>query len=200
MSTVAVLTVVMAAIGILLVLVLPASKPPPLTVGPQVVCTVVPESNLLPLIAGSRTVCSAVSIPNPRSVTVEPYLPVPGQQPANVAQARAEVENAFTMVYGHEPYDQKLVLLQGGADPAVVAAGNAAAASRPQIAAGSMPVVLRIVFTDATHAAVLYEIDYNRQPTVGPKIGEAILDGGAWKVTRATFCQDIDNAGTGITC
>jgi hypothetical protein len=107
---------------------------------------------------------------------------------------------AFTTVYGNGPNDQKLVLLQGGPDPAVIAAGDAAAAKYPQISAGSTPVVLRVVFTDVTDAAVLYEIDYRGQPTVGPKIGHAILDNGTWKVTRSTYCQDIDNSETGTTC
>ena len=129
-----------------------------------------------------------------------PTLPSPGPQPADVASAEAGVKTAFTTVYGDGPNDQKLVLLQGGANPAVIAAGDAAAAKYPQISAGSTPVVLQVVFTDATDAAVLYEIDYHGQPTVGPKIGYAILDGGTWKVTRATYCGDIDNAGAGITC
>jgi hypothetical protein len=127
-------------------------------------------------------------------------LPSPGPQPQDVASAEAAVRTAFTTVYGDGPNDQKLVLLQGGAAPAVVAAGNAAAARYPQISAGSTPMVLQVVFTDATDAAVLYEIDYHGQPTVGPKVGHAILDAGTWKVTRSTYCGDIDNAGTGITC
>jgi hypothetical protein len=134
------------------------------------------------------------------NAALTPTLPSPGTQPPDVASAEAEVKTAFTTVYGHEPSDQKLVLLQGGAAPAVVAAGNAAAAKYPQISAGSTPVVLQVVFTKATHAAVLYEIDYQGRPTVGPKIGYAILDSGTWKVTRSTYCQDIDNAGTGTTC
>ena len=60
--------------------------------------------------------------------------------------------------------------------------------------------MLQVVFTDAQDAAVLYEIDYQGTPTVGPKIGYAVLDNGTWKVTRATYCADIDNAGTGVTC
>lgn len=136
----------------------------------------------------------------PVSAAPNPTLPSPGPQPPDVASAKDEVMTAFTTVYGNGPNDQKLVLLQGGADPAVVAAGDAAAAKYPQIAAGSTPVVLQVVFTDVTDAAVLYEIDYRGQPTVGPKIGHAILDSGTWKVTRSTYCQDIDNSGTGTTC
>ena len=129
-----------------------------------------------------------------------PTLPTAGQQPTDPASAKSDVENAFTTVYGHGQTDQRLQLLQGGADPTVVAAGNAAAESHPQIAAASVPVVLQVVFTDPKDAAVLYEINYQGTPTVGPKIGYAVLDGGTWKVTRATFCADINNAGTGMTC
>ncbi|MGO8860851.1 MAG: hypothetical protein ACLQRH_08790 [Acidimicrobiales bacterium] len=81
-----------------------------------------------------------------------------------------------------------------------MAAGDAAAQKYPQISLGSTPKVLQVVFTDPTDAAVLYEIDYEGKPTVGPKIGYAVLDGGTWKVTRATYCGDIDNSGTGVTC
>ena len=82
----------------------------------------------------------------------------------------------------------------------MIAAANAAGQAHPQIAAASVPVVLQVVFTDPKDAAVLYEIDYQGSPVVGPKIGYAVLDGGTWKVTRATFCGDINNAGTGVTC
>jgi hypothetical protein len=150
------------------------------------------------------TSTTPTTTPQPSSAPVSapptPTLPSPGPQPPDVASAKEEVMTAFTTVYGDGPNDQKLVLLQGGADPAVVAAGNAAAAKYPQISAGLTPVVLQVVFTDATDAAVLYEIDYQGQLTVGPKIGHAILDSGTWKVTRSTYCQDIDNSGTGTTC
>ncbi len=155
------------------------------------------------IVAGTAIVLTLV-LPDSSTVPValrsSPYLPAPGRQPGDVARAHSEVSTAFATVYGHGPDVEKLSLLQGGGDPAVVAAGRAAAAKFPQISAGSMPVVLRVVFTDATHAAVLYEIVYHGQPTVGPKLGSAILDGGVWMVTRATYCQDIDNAGTGMTC
>jgi hypothetical protein len=150
--------------------------------------------------ASPVTVTNNPSTAVPVSAAPGSVLPPPGPQPSDVASAEADVNTAFTTVYGHGPADQKLVRLQGGADPAVVAAGNAAAAAYPQISAASTPVVLQVVFTDATDAAVLYEIDYQGQPTVGPKIGNAILDGGTWKVTRSTYCQDINNAKSGTKC
>jgi hypothetical protein len=105
----------------------------------------------------------------------------------------------FKAVYGQGTSGQKLRLVQG-ADQTVIAAANAAASAHAQVSATSSPVVLQVVFTDPKHAAVLYEIDYQGSAVVGPKIGYAVLDGGAWKVTRATFCADINNAGTGVTC
>ena len=128
-----------------------------------------------------------------------PTLPPAGSQPSDPA-AQAAVETAFQTVYGQGAPNQKLQLLQGGPNQAVVAAGDAAAQKYPQISLGSTPKVLQVVFTDPTDAAVLYEIDYEGKPTVGPKIGYAVLDGGTWMVTRATYCGDIDNSGTGVTC
>jgi hypothetical protein len=133
----------------------------------------------------------------PTSTT--PSLPPAGSQPSDSGSAKSAVQTAFETVYGHGPNDQKLRLLEG-ADQAVVAAGDAAARAYPQISAGSTPVVLQVVFTDSKDAAVLYEIAYHGSPTVGPKVGYAVLDGGTWKVTRATYCGDINNAGTGVTC
>jgi hypothetical protein len=128
-----------------------------------------------------------------------PSLPPAGTQPAAPASAKADVENVFTAVYGQGSAAQKLALVQG-ADQTVIAAANAAASFHAQVSAASSPVVLQVVFTDPEHAAVLYQIDYQGSPVVGPKIGYAVLDGGVWKVTRATFCADINNAGTGVTC
>ncbi len=140
---------------------------------------------------------SSVTVPAPTSTT--PSLPPPGSQPSDSASAKSAVQTAFETVYGHGPNDQKLRLLEG-ADQAVVAAGDAAARAYPQISAGSTPVVLQVVFTDSKDAAVLYEIEYHGSPSVGPKVGYAVLDDGTWKVTRATYCGDINNAGTGVTC
>ncbi len=144
---------------------------------------------------GGGSGSAAVAVPTPTT----PTLPSSGSQPSDPASAKSAVQTAFETVYGHGPNDQKLRLLEG-ADQAVVAAGDAAALAHPQISAGSTPVVLRVVFTDPKDAAVLYEIDYDGTPAVGPKIGYAVLDDGTWKVTRATYCGDIDNAGTGVTC
>jgi len=128
-----------------------------------------------------------------------PTLPKPGPQPAHVARARAAVTKAFEVLYGRGPARIKFAYLQD-ADQQVAKAGKAAAATIPKVATKSFPVVKQVVFTSKTHAAVLYEIEYQRSTVVGPKVGYAVLVGKTWKVTRATFCGDIDNAHTGINC
>jgi hypothetical protein len=133
------------------------------------------------------------------STPTAPSLPPAGKQPANPTAAKTDVENVFRAVYGQGTSAQKLRLVQG-ADQTVIAAADAAASAHAQVSASSAPVVLQVVFTDPKDAAVLYEIDYDGSPVVGPKVGYAVLDGGAWKVTRATFCGDINNAGTAVTC
>jgi hypothetical protein len=130
---------------------------------------------------------------------VAPTLPKPGPQPAHGSSARKAVRKAFDTLYSAEPDSKKFVYLQD-ADSQVGKAGKAAAGTTPQVAAQSLPVVDRVIFTNKTHAAVLYQIDYNGSPVVGPKIGHAVLIGTTWKVTRTTYCGDIDGAHAGVTC
>lgn len=126
-------------------------------------------------------------------------LPKSGPQPAHVGNARAAVRKAFNTVYSAAPGSLKSLYLQDF-DEQVTKAGEAAAAANSEISAKSLPVVDKVVFTSKSQAAVLYQIDYDGNPVVGPKIGYAVLVGKTWKVTRATYCGDIDAAGTGVTC
>ena len=105
---------------------------------------------------------------------------------------------AFTILYSAKPDSIKFAYLQDPSD--LVARAGKAAAATAAIAAKTYAVVEKVVFTDSTHAAVLYEIDYKGSPVVGPRIGHAVVVGGTWKVTRATFCGVIDDAGRRPTC
>ncbi|MGO8864272.1 MAG: hypothetical protein ACLQRH_26380 [Acidimicrobiales bacterium] len=127
-----------------------------------------------------------------------PALPNAGPQPRHVVAARAAVTKAFTILYSARPDSIKFAYLQDPSD--LVARAGKAAAATAAIAAKTYAVVKKVVFTDATHAAVLYEIDYKGNPVVGPRIGDAVVVGGTWKVTRATFCGVIDDAGRRPTC
>jgi hypothetical protein len=123
-----------------------------------------------------------------------PGLPSPGPQPGDVISARAAVTKAFLTLYSHAAQSVRFQYLQG-ADAAVAAAGEKATANYSSLAAATTPVVKGVVFTDTTHAAALYEIDYQGHAVVGPKLGYAVLDSGIWKVTRASYCSDLDNGG-----
>ena len=146
-------------------------------------------------IGGGASIPSACSPPLP----TPPVMPNLGPQPADIGSARKAVRKAFETLYSPQPDKVKFLYLQD-ADAQVGRAGKAAAGTTPQVAAKSLPVVRKVVFTTKTHAAVLYEIDYNGNPVVGPKIGYAVLVGKVWKVTRATYCGDIDGAHTGVNC
>ena len=126
-------------------------------------------------------------------------MPSLGPQPTHEDSARKAVRKAFETLYSPEPDKVKFLYLQD-ADAQVARAGKAAAGTTPHVAAASLPVVKKVVFTTKTHAAVLYEIDYGGNPVVGPKIGYAVLVGKVWKVTRATYCGDIDGAHSGVYC
>jgi hypothetical protein len=113
-----------------------------------------------------------------------------------MATARAAVNAAFITVYGHGEEAGRLRYLQG-ADQAVAVGGEQAAVNPnySAIAADETPVVTQVVFVDPTHAAVLYELDIQGRPVLGPKVGHALLDGGTWRVTRGTYCVDVDSGG-----
>ena len=123
-----------------------------------------------------------------------PQLPPPGPQPADPAAAQAAVTKAFLTLYSRADQSVRFQYLQG-ADAAVAAAGAKAAANFSSLASATTPAVKGVVFTDQTHAAVLYEIDYQGHAVVGPKLGYAVLDAGIWKVTRASYCSDLQNGG-----
>ena len=127
-------------------------------------------------------------------------LPPAGEPPADQTTARAAVVDAFDTVYAPDsPASEKAALIEGYSEQIVVA-GAAVDRKYPSLTASVTPQVLQVVFTSPTEAAVLYETNYQGHTVMGPKVGYAVLDGGTWKVTRATFCQDINNAGAGPTC
>lgn len=144
----------------------------------------------LPTAPAHRTPSAACQPPPPPPV----QLPPPGPQPVDVLSARAAVTKAFLTLYSHAAQSVRFRYLQG-ADAAVAAAGAKAAANYSSLASATAPVVRGVVFTDATHATVLYQIDYQGHAVVGPKLGYAVVDSGVWKVTRASYCSDLDNGG-----
>ena len=129
-----------------------------------ILALVLPSSNGVPL--GAPTIFpSPISGVSQRPVAEAPYvpvtpptstLPIPGPQPSDVPTAIAEVETAFTTVYGHEPDGQK-------AGPAPRRSGSAGCRFWGRGREG-VPADLggldargpRGRLTDPTNAAVLY--------------------------------------------
>jgi hypothetical protein len=62
-----------------------------------------------------------------------------------------------------------------------------AQASNPMSGSTSV-TVSDVKVTDPSHAAVTYTVLMNGSPVLPNQAGQAVLDGGQWKVAAATFC------------
>jgi hypothetical protein len=95
------------------------------------------------------------------------------------------VDDAFTAFFDPKtPASQRADLLQNGPAFAPV---FAAQANNP-MASQTSATVSSITLTDPTHAAVTYTILAGGNPVLPNQQGQAINEGGHWKVSDATFC------------
>jgi hypothetical protein len=120
---------------------------------------------------------------------------VVGAAPADDVVARSNVIHAYQTVYdGTEPTDTRLAFID---DPnGVGAAFQAAAAGRFATQASAIKARIDSVsFDSAVEASVHYAILVNGVPQFDHRVGTARLDNGLWKVTRATVCGDLLEAG-----
>ena len=119
---------------------------------------------------------------------------VEGDPPADRQAVEAEIDRAFHLAFdaGHTDEERFAVVEDG---PALLPAGRAAAAKYPEAAKSITVTVHRIVFRDPTHAAVNFELFYERAMLLGPQDGEALLVDGRWLVSRDTRCRIIEQAG-----
>jgi hypothetical protein len=121
-----------------------------------------------------------------------PALPPAGEQPADTAAAEAEVRVAWDVVHTYDPanIDQRLALLDDatGVEQAWEAIGDGEYA---EAARTSTTTIRELVFTSPTEAWFRY--DLGTSITDFPnRYGVAVLgDDGAWRITRASVCQDI---------
>lgn len=121
-----------------------------------------------------------------------PELPDPGEQPADAAAAEAEIVELMSRIYGDDAFDTA----DGIDDPTGVAEARDAVAAGgfEEAAASAEAVVEELVFTTPTDAWFRYRIDTS-MGSFRDRFGQAVLVDGAWKVTRATICQDLAMAG-----
>ena len=119
-------------------------------------------------------------------------LPPPGPQPADPSAAKAAVVKAFTEFYTAPPA-QALEYVQD-VDQAVINANKQATAKNPGVTDVGVTVE-QTVFTSPTTAAVRFDILVNGNPVLSGDTGNAALDNGVWKLTRATACADYSLGG-----
>lgn len=119
-------------------------------------------------------------------------LPAPGEQPADPAAARAEVERALQDLF-RAPIEEGLEFFDliddaSGIDLSVaeqIEEGSSVA----EVLSESEVTVVDLVFVSPVEAFFYYDI-------VGPatnldRFGRARFVDGRWKITRGTFCQEV---------
>lgn len=123
-----------------------------------------------------------------------PTVP-PESMPPDPEAARQQVVAAFESVYNPAPrVEERLRLID---DPVGVEQGITQAMRGPNgRAVGAAVVNVNDVrFTSATWATVIYNLVVDGQIIGQGTTGEARVDDGAWKVTRATVCRDLQAVG-----
>lgn len=115
----------------------------------------------------------------------------PGPHPNDPEAARNEIETAFTGPLVTSEDGQSLPLVERGSNLGPTLA--AAQARHPTMEANF--TVDEVVFIDQEHAAVLFTITTHTGLTLPGHRGDAVVEGGAWKMARSTFCRLIGMAG-----
>lgn len=107
--------------------------------------------------------------------------------PADVAAATAEVIKNWTTFFNYKtPLATEYTLLEGG--QAMAPAIHKAQQEQAQTHLKQLVKVKSVSFSSATQASVAYAL-YNGTHVLLPNSsGMAVLDGGTWKVSKATFC------------
>jgi hypothetical protein len=142
-------------------------------------------------VSTSRPVATTTTIDD---TTVPTTTPV-AAAPPDVAAAKQSVIHAYQVVYdGTQSPDTRLAFID---DPSGVAAAFQQAAGGP-LAAQAAAIKARIddvTFNSAVDASVRYAVLVNGVPQFQSRLGEARFDNGLWKVSRATVCADLQEAG-----
>jgi hypothetical protein len=134
----------------------------------------------------------SVSVP-----TTTTTLPSPtGPPPTNAGAARAAVEAAYRAVFnGTVNSSQVSQNLEGGAPPLTPAARAQLQQEYGDVLGHLTVRVNNFQFLNATTAVLSFDLLSNGQPITATSTGEAVLEDGHWKVTRASLCSVISRAG-----
>jgi hypothetical protein len=117
-------------------------------------------------------------------------LPKPGVQPADRPAAVEQVQAAFQNAFTHAPAGgdvyHGLATVQDGAQ-----LHNAVDQVRRNFPTAFDTITVTtgdIVFTDPTHAVIEFTPTYSQGAPYAKQNGSAVLAGGKWLVTQATYC------------
>ena len=123
-----------------------------------------------------------------------PPLSAPGEQPPDPDAARAAVRAAYEQAWNHtSTRDQKLAAIH---DPRGVESAMERAAAGYGTAVGSTLVeVGEIVFTSPIQAQLHFRLTYEGAPSLGNRLGGAVLVDGRWLVLRSSYCEVLSLAG-----
>jgi hypothetical protein len=106
------------------------------------------------------------------------FAPAPGSPEATIQQ------NWQKFFDGKTSADQKVALLQNGAQFQQVISAQAGSA----LAKSSGATVSNVV-VQGSQATVTYTVTLGGQPALPDQKGQAVMEGGSWKVSDASFCQ-----------
>jgi hypothetical protein len=136
---------------------------------------------------------------DPAACNAPAKLPNPGsEQPADVAASKAGVTQAFTDVYsGGSALAAREAAIDDPHGLEAIYAQLFSGSFGAQVKA-AVPNVRDVVFLSATRAAVAYEVASPGFQLLSGRFGEAVFTDGRWKMTRATFCNDVSLAG--VSC
>lgn len=123
-----------------------------------------------------------------------PPLPAPGEQPADPDAAREAVRAIYAQAWNHtSSREDKLDAIHQ--PTGVERAMEQAAASYGQAVGSTVVEVGDIVFTSPTQAQLHFRLTYTGAPSLGHRVGGAVLVGGRWLVLRGTYCEVLSMAG-----
>lgn len=123
-----------------------------------------------------------------------PPLPAPGEQPADPDPAREAIRAIYAQAWNHtSTRAEKLDAIH--TPVGVERAMEQAAASYGQAVGSTIVEVGDIVFTSSTQAQLHFRLTYTGAPSLGHRVGGAVLVDGRWLVLRGTYCEVLSMAG-----
>jgi hypothetical protein len=140
------------------------------------------------LAACSSSSSSSSSAPATTAASSAPASSAPASSPAAAATqtpTQKTIAANWTAFFDpKEPAARRAALLEDG--PQLAAAISAQAKS--STAAQTSAKVISVTVTSATQAKVVYDILLSGTPALTNQAGTAVLQGGTWKVSAASFC------------